>query len=120
MTLSTGLSTKRLLQRCRLCANIQLRLPELPGRRILYQLSMKVKKKQKRTKKIVLSLSERDYAKLTQCAASQNVTRSIAAKRLIHAQLATLAVERQADAEKNQLGLFDSLQIDIFNQTSKT
>lgn len=68
----------------------------------------------------MVTLSERDYAKLTQCAAGQKVPRSIAAKRLLHEQLTTMVLEKQADAGRNQLGLFDSLQIDIFNQTSKT
>ena len=69
---------------------------------------------------MVVSLSMRDYEKLATLAASQHCSRPVAAKRLIKAQLAMIEIERREKVAKNQLGLFDSIQMDIFNNTSKT
>lgn len=81
---------------------------------------MKSPKRKGKGKRMSLTLSDRDYAKLTEYARIHNVTRPLAAKRLIREQLASLQVDKQNSVSKNQLGLFDSLQIDIFNSTSKT
>ncbi|MBP5515961.1 MAG: hypothetical protein J6X86_03330 [Bacteroidales bacterium] len=81
---------------------------------------MKSKKRKSKGKKLSMTLSERDFVKLTEYARIHNITRPLAAKRLIREQLASLHVEKQRLVSKNQLGLFDSLQIDIFNSTSKT
>ncbi len=72
----------------------------------------------KKSKKITLTLSDRDYRKLTLLAASQNITRPLAAKRLLHEQIASLSFDKAPAVCQNQLGLFDSLQINIFNETS--
>lgn len=81
---------------------------------------MKKKKSTKKAKKVIVTLSTRDYDKLTLLAQKQNVSRPLVAKRLLRAQLSTLALEKQQKQSENQLGLFDSMQIDIFNGTSKT
>lgn len=81
---------------------------------------MKKKKPAKKAKIIVVTLSHTDYEKLCAYAKSQGASRPLIAKRLIKAQLATLAIEKQQRLSKNQLGLFDSMQLDIFNGTSKT
>ena len=81
---------------------------------------MKKKKITKKAKKVIVTLSARDYDKLTLLAQKQNVSRPLVAKRLLRAQLSTLALEKQQKQSENQLGLFDSMQIDIFNGTSKT
>lgn len=81
---------------------------------------MKKKKPTKKAKKITVTLPYTDYEKLSAFAESQGASRPIVAKRLIKAQLALLAVEKQQRLTKNQLGLFDSMQLDIFNGTSKT
>lgn len=81
---------------------------------------MKKKKSTKKAKKVIVTLSARDYDKLTLLAQKQNVSRPLVAKRLLRAQLSTLALEKQQKQLENQLGLFDSMQIDIFNGTSKT
>lgn len=81
---------------------------------------MKKKKSTKKAKKVIVTLSARDYDKLTLLAQKQSVSRPLVAKRLLRAQLSTLALEKQQKQSENQLGLFDSMQIDIFNGTSKT
>lgn len=81
---------------------------------------MKKKKPVKKAKKIIVTLSVTDFDKITALAKSQHTSRPIAARRLIKSQLLTMAFEKQARNARNQLGLFDSMQIDIFNGTSKT
>lgn len=81
---------------------------------------MKKNKSTKKTKKLTVSLSMRDFDKLTAYAKKQCVSRPLAAKRLLKTQIAALVVEKQQKQSENQLGLFDSMQIDIFNNTSRT
>ncbi len=80
---------------------------------------MKKKRPSKKAKKLTVTIALRDFEKLTQLAKMQRTSRPIVARRLIKSQLAEMAIEKQAKNAKNQLGLFDSLQIDIFNGTSK-
>lgn len=77
---------------------------------------MKKKSTKKNAKKIVVSLSERDFKKLGEYAKTHGTTRSIAAKRMIHLQLAALQSVKSDNAPKNQLGLFDSVQLNIFDK----
>ena len=81
---------------------------------------MKKKKTAKKAKKLVVTLPYTDYERFCAYAKSQNASRPIVAKRLIKAQLAALTIEKQKSQTKNQLGLFDSMQLDIFNKASKT
>ena len=78
----------------------------------------KKKKNSKKAKRIVVTLSSRDYEKLSEIARRDKATRPVIAKRLIRNQLATITIEKQQKAVANQLGLFDTLQIDIFNNTA--
>ena len=79
---------------------------------------MPKKNAKRRGKKLTLTLSERDAAALVRYATQHKLTRAVAARRMIHEALASW--HETADAEPhNQLGLFDSIQIDIFNQTHK-
>ena len=78
------------------------------------------KKKKTARRKVILSLSVRDYEKLTLLAQRQQVSRPLLARRMVRAQLAVAAIEQKSEAARNQLGLFDSVQIDIFEGTSKT
>ena len=53
-------------------------------------------------------------------AKEQKTSRPIVAKRLMKSQLASIQIEKNENLAKNQLGLFDSMQIDIFDNRSKT
>lgn len=79
----------------------------------------KKKKNSKKAKRIVVTLSSRDYEKLSEIARRDKATRPVIAKRLIRNQLATITIEKQQKVVANQLGLFDSVQIDILGGTSK-
>lgn len=81
---------------------------------------MKKKKNTKKAKKITVTLSYTDYERISALAKTQRVSRPLLAKRLLRAQLSALAVSSTKKEAKNQLGLFDSMQLDIFNNTSKT
>ncbi len=81
---------------------------------------MKKKKQTRKVKKLTISLSLRDYDKLTAFARKHKVSRPLAAKRLLKSEIAKFNIEKQQKQCKNQLELFDSMQIDIFNGTSKT
>lgn len=78
-----------------------------------------MKNKKNIKKKIVVSLSLRDYNKLTALAKKENALRPLMAKRLLCAKLSEITVEKTPQQSPNQLGLFDSLQYDIFNGASK-
>ena len=81
---------------------------------------MKKKKNTKKAKKITVTLSYTDYERISALSKTQRVSRPLLAKRLLRAQLSALAVSSTKREAKNQLGLFDSMQLDIFNNTSKT
>lgn len=81
---------------------------------------MKKKKNTKKAKKITVTLSYTDYERISALAKTQRVSRPLLAKRLLRTQLSALAVSSTKKEAKNQLGLFDSMQLDIFNNTSKT
>lgn len=80
---------------------------------------MQKKKKKNKPKRIVVTLSSRDYEKLSEIARRDKATRPVVAKRLIRSQLAAIVIEKQQKAVANQLGLFDVVQIDILGGTSK-
>ncbi len=80
---------------------------------------MKKKKTTKKAKKITISIAARDYEKLTLLAKSQHSSRPVVARRLIKSQLALVTMEKQAKNAENQLGLFDTLQLDILGGVGK-
>lgn len=74
-----------------------------------------------KSRKYTITLSECEMRRLTAYAASCGVDRPAALGRLVRQSLREAAAGLQSDAAQdlNQLGLFDTLQIDIFNNTSK-
>ena len=77
---------------------------------------MKVKKPKQ--KKYVLTLSEREALRLGRYADAVGVSRPWALQRLMKQALREVADLPAEKENANQLGLFDTLQIDIFNNTS--
>ncbi|MBR1784700.1 MAG: hypothetical protein IJ760_04600 [Bacteroidales bacterium] len=74
--------------------------------------------KRQKTKKYTLTLSEPELQRLTRYAALDGVSRPTALRRIV-----SDALRQRGDSashDERQLGLFDTLQIDIFNNTSKT
>ena len=76
-------------------------------------------KKKPIRKKLTLSLSERESQLLSLYAADQGTAKSVAVKRLLKTALSEYAKKLSTQEPANQLGLFDSIQYDIFNNTSK-
>ena len=66
-----------------------------------------------------LTLSERESARLGVYADSCGITRPQALQRLMKQALRQAADASVDSRDVNQLGLFDTLQIDIFNNTTK-
>ncbi len=77
-------------------------------------------KKKPTKKRVAVLLSVRDYEKLSLLARKQRTTRPNMARRLLKAQLDVVEAEKRERQTRNQLGLFDSVQIDIFDGPSKT
>ncbi|MBP5546663.1 MAG: hypothetical protein J6X59_05230 [Bacteroidales bacterium] len=77
---------------------------------------MKVKKPKQ--KKYVLTLSEREALRLGRYADAVGVSRPLALQRLVKQALRQAADVPAGKVDSNQLGLFDTLQIDIFNNTT--
>lgn len=80
---------------------------------------MQKKKSKKKVHKITFQPSETAYRQIRQYAVSHNITNGIAVKRLLRISLQQLDKQAKEDVAKNQLGLFDSVQLDIFGDTSK-
>lgn len=73
-----------------------------------------------KAKRYTVALSECEMRRLTVYAASCGVDRPTALARLIKQSLREVASGvRTQDKDENQLRLFDSVQIDIFNNTAK-
>lgn len=79
---------------------------------------MKTKKTKK--KKFSFVLPEREDELLTLYAKEHSLTRPEAVRRILRDYLRQYRSSITKTEPDNQLGLFDSLQIDIFNSTSKT
>ena len=70
-------------------------------------------------KKYTISLSESEMHRLTVYAATCGIDRPTALSRLVRQSLRQVSSTANTLADENQLRLFDTLQIDIFNQTTK-
>lgn len=72
--------------------------------------------------KMSIALSPKEKEVLTLYAAEQGVSRPAALRRIVKRQLKEFLRNRNvvAASPANQLDIFDSVQIDIFNNTSKT
>ncbi len=79
----------------------------------------KERDKKKKGKKVSFVLSERDSRILLAEAQRRGVRFSLAARQLLHTQLQQCAQSAESVVSDNQLNIFDSVQIDIFNRTSK-
>lgn len=83
-------------------------------------MQQKKKKKSSKGKKIAVTLSEHDISLLQSYVSQSGVTRSIAVRRIIHETLKNYARSLPNPTAHNQLDIFDSMQIDLFNNLSKT
>ena len=80
------------------------------------------KRSTQRTKKYTVTLSECELRRLSVYADKCGVDRPTALARLMRQSLrdAAAGIQAEGNHDINQLGLFDAVQIDIFNNTSKT
>lgn len=78
-----------------------------------------MKKTTHKTKKLAVTFSERDATALQRYASRAGVTKAIAVKRIVRQYLRSCEALSDDEVAKNQLGLFDSVQIDIFNNITK-
>ena len=69
--------------------------------------------------KISFTLPAREGELLKSYAKEHRVSRPVAVRRMVKAALKEYAQKRPAEEPRNQLGLFDVVQIDIFNSTTK-
>ncbi|MBR1799726.1 MAG: hypothetical protein IJ761_07545 [Bacteroidales bacterium] len=76
-----------------------------------------MKDRKSKTKRYSVCLSEGELKRLSAYAAREGVARSAALRRIVKSFLHNYCIEVSTTA-KNQIGLFDTLQIDIFNQAS--
>lgn len=74
----------------------------------------------KKMKKVIFHLASHDAEKLGVYARQHNIPFSLAAKRLLRLQLQQIEISLSHKEDENQLNIFDSIQIDIFNQVKKT
>lgn len=73
-----------------------------------------------KAKRYTIALSECEMRRLTVYAASCGIDRPTALARLVRQSLRDVASGvKVPDTDENQLRLFDSVQIDIFNNTAK-
>ena len=70
-------------------------------------------------RKYILTLSELEVRRLTAYAADSGIERPVALHRIVSQMLRQYDCAPAREHDKRQLGLFDSVQIDIFNNTSK-
>jgi hypothetical protein len=79
---------------------------------------MQRKTKKNKPKKYILALSEREVARLGIYADKQGVTRPVALQRIVKQAIRQLDVHPGQQSDPKQLGLFDTVQIDIFDRTT--
>ncbi len=75
--------------------------------------------KKPRVKRYTLTLSEMEMRRLNVYAEQSGIDRPTALHRIVSQALRQIELSSQGQCDTNQLGLFDSLQIDIFNNTSR-
>lgn len=76
--------------------------------------------KAKKHKKFSFSLPEREGEMLSRYADSEGLSRPEAVRRILKSYLSEHVQNVTTTSPKNQLDIFDSVQIDIFNNTSKS
>ena len=77
------------------------------------------KTKKPKPKKYTLTLTEPEVRRLTAYAEASGVERPVALHRIVSQVLRQYGQSPAVRQDKRQLGLFDSVQIDIFNNTKK-
>lgn len=78
------------------------------------------KKTSNKGKKLAITLSDRDMSALQRYAAEKGVTKVVAVKRMVKNYLMDFEKMSSSDAsDVNQIGLFDSMQTDIFGNLTK-
>ena len=77
------------------------------------------KSKVHKAKRISIALPEREDDVLNQYAQNCGISRTTAVKRIVREALKQYSSNLAKTEPKNQLGLFDTLQMDIFFNTSK-
>ena len=77
------------------------------------------KPKRPKTRKYTLTLSEPEVRRLTAYAAQGGIERPVALHRIVSQALRDYSSSPASQCDKRQLGLFDSVQIDIFNNAKK-
>lgn len=80
-------------------------------------MARKVAKKKR--KRFSVSLSEKEGEMLQRYAKANGISRTIAIRHILRETLKDYDHAVATQQPSNQLGLFDSIQIDIFNNTSK-
>lgn len=81
---------------------------------------MKKKKAINKKKKLTITLSDRDMLILQRYAAEEGVAKAIAARRMVRQCLADFDSRNPlTETDENQIGLFDSMQTDIFGNITK-
>lgn len=74
------------------------------------------KPKTPKLKRYTLSLSETEVRRLTAYASQNGVERPVALHRIVSQSLRDYSAATAAPKDKRQLGLFDSVQINIFEE----
>lgn len=77
------------------------------------------KPKKPKPRRYTLTLSESEVRRLTAYAEDAGVERPVALHRIVSQMLRQYSLSPAPHSDKRQLGLFDSVQIDIFNNTNK-
>lgn len=81
---------------------------------------MQKKKSSQKSKKLAITLSGRDVAILQRYASDNGVTKAVAIKRMVRQFLADFEQRNpMPEVDDNQIGLFDSMQTDIFGNLTK-
>ena len=73
------------------------------------------KNRKEKARKYILTLSEAEMYRLTAYAEADGVERPVALHRLVSQGLRKFSLASADQIDKRQLGLFDAVQIDIFN-----
>lgn len=81
---------------------------------------MKKKESKRMTKRFTVVLGERDLRRLTAYAVASRKTRPVALQQLLKKALHDVPLDGAAgQVDEKQLTIFDTLQIDIFNNTTR-
>lgn len=81
---------------------------------------MQKRKSRKKNKKIVVSISQRDYAKLTDYAREQGISRPAAVKSFVREKMKDFTAKPKEKIAPNQLNIFDAMQLTIFDKDPKS